>query len=234
VTAVEQLWIFGIFIAIVIVGIIVAYYAAERRRKELADLAQRIGFDFDPNSDEAEGAYASYGGFAPFGRGGSRKSYNLLRGTRGQIAFELFDYRFTTGSGKNKQTHRYGIVAARAPMHFHELQIRPEGFFDKLASFAGFDDINFESNEFSARYHVSCADRQFAYAIIHPQMIEFLLACPPHHWQLNGGVILIHRRGRFSPSELRHIISVIEKFVALIPPFVREDIGHAGPDPRLR
>src|SRR5688572_21118669 len=134
----NQLWIFVIFIAIAIGVIVIALVAAAKRRKALAELAQRIGFTFEADADDGDAAAARYGGFDPFGRGRSRRASNLLRGRRGDVEFELFDYRFTTGSGKNKRTHRYGIVAAHVPMHFHQLRIRPEGIFDKLVSFAGF------------------------------------------------------------------------------------------------
>ena len=43
-----------------------------------------------------------------------------------------------------------------------ETIVRPEHVFDRLASFLGFDDIDFESVEFSKRFMVKFADRKFA------------------------------------------------------------------------
>jgi hypothetical protein len=221
----NQLWFFVIFVAVVLALIIWSAVAATKRRKALGEVARRLGFDFDPAGLAGDAIACRYESFDPFGRGRARRAANVMRGRRGDVEFELFDYRFTTGSGKHKKTHRYGIAAAQVPVRVRApLRIRPEGLFDKLASFAGFDDINFESHEFSARYHVSCDDREFAYQLIHPQAIEHLMRSPPLYWQLIGDVILIHCSGAFKPDEIARVIESIEGFVRTIPAFVRSDI----------
>jgi hypothetical protein len=224
----NQIVIFGLAIVLIVIVLVLAHLAAKKRREELEAFARSMGFTFAPDDDEAALVHAQYDGFEPFGRGRGQTSYNLITGARKDLRFEMFDYKYTTGSGKNKRTHRCGIVAAHVPVWFKKLRLRPEGFFDKMAAFAGFDDINFESHEFSARYHVACDDRQYAYQLIHPQAIEFLLRCPALHWQFNGPVVVIHKRGRFKPDELRHVVEAVEGFVKLVPAFVREDQAHLG------
>ena len=219
----NQLWFFVIFAAVLIAIAIWSAVAAAKRRAALGEVARQLGFEFDRDSLDGDSIAHRYPSFDPFGRGRARRASNVLRGRRGELEFELFDYRFTTGSGKNKRTHRYGIAAAHVPVRFRSLRIGPEGIFDKLASFAGFDDINFESHEFSARYHVSCDDRQFAYQIIHPQAIEHLLRCPPLNWQMNGDVIVIHRSGAFKSDEIPRVVESVEGFVRMVPGFVRSD-----------
>lgn len=221
----NQLWFFIIFIVVLLAVAIWSVVAASKRRQALAEVAGGLGFDFDPDAHDGDSIAYRYSTFDPFDRGRARRASNVMRGRRGELEFELFDYRFTTGSGKNKKTHRYGIAAAHGPVRFRSLQIRPEGLFDKLASFAGFDDINFESHEFSARYHVSCDDRQFAYQVIHPQAIEHLLGCPPLHWQMRGEVVVTHRSGAFKPEEIGRVVESVEGFLRTIPPFVRNDMA---------
>jgi len=221
----NQLWFFGIFIVVLLALAIWSVVAAAKRRTALGEVARQLGFEFDRDAHDGDAVAHRYHAFDPFDRGRARRASNVLRGRRGELEFELFDYRFTTGNGKNKRTHRYGIAAAHVPVRFRPLRIRPEGIFDKLASFAGFDDINFESHEFSARYHVSCDDRQFAYQVIHPQAIEHLLRCPPLHWQMNGNVIVIHRSGAFKPDEIPRVVESAEGFVRMVPNFVRSDVN---------
>ncbi|HCT45315.1 MAG TPA: hypothetical protein DF699_08890 [Phycisphaerales bacterium] len=60
-----------------------------------------------------------------------------------------------------------------------DMLIRREGIFDKIASAFGKNDIDFESAEFSRKYYVQSESRKFAYDIIHPRMMEFLLATSP-------------------------------------------------------
>ncbi|MDQ0614655.1 hypothetical protein QF046_002296 [Microbacterium sp. W4I4] len=47
-----------------------------------------------------------------FGRGSSRQSSSLLRGYQPRFV-EFGNYRYTTGSGKNKSTHTWGYVAVK-------------------------------------------------------------------------------------------------------------------------
>jgi hypothetical protein len=59
------------------------------------------------------------------------------------------------------------------------LFIRREGIFDALSRAFGFDDIDFESVEFSKRFYVKSSDKRFAYDVIHPPVMEYLLASQP-------------------------------------------------------
>lgn len=208
--------------AIALVFAIFAFLAAAKRRKELLEFAQRIGFDFSPMPGDVHDDYSL---FDPFDRGHSRRSRNLLSGRRGRCNWQLFDYRYTTGSGKNKQTHHYGIAVARVSLAFPVMRMRPEGLFDKLASVVGFDDIDFESDAFSRRYHVKCDDRKHAYDVIHPQMIEYLLTRKSYDWQFSGPWILVYEQGEFSPDEMLDVMETVEGFVERVPEYVREDIG---------
>jgi hypothetical protein len=47
-----------------------------------------------------------------FGVGSSRRASDLVRGARPRFV-EFANYRYTTGSGKNRTTHRWGYVAVR-------------------------------------------------------------------------------------------------------------------------
>ena len=47
-----------------------------------------------------------------FGRGSSRQAGDIVRGDRPRFV-EFANYRYTTGSGKNRTTHRWGYVAVK-------------------------------------------------------------------------------------------------------------------------
>ena len=51
-----------------------------------------------------------------------------------------------------------------------------EGLFSKLAQAVGYDDIDFESAEFSRKFCVRSKDKRFAYDVCHPRLMEYLLA----------------------------------------------------------
>lgn len=215
-------WPIVIGIGIVVVIAAIASVFEARRRKALGAFARRIGFSFNPGG--AVPFDHDFAGYTPFGQGSSRRASNVITGTRDGVRFRMFDYRYTTGSGKNRRTHHYGIIAAGVRLTFPRMTMRPEGMFDKIASLAGFDDLNFESEAFSRRYHVKCEDRKRCYDLVHPQMMEYLLSVPAVHWQFGPGLILLIRNGRYGPDELERTIGMIEGFLERMPAYVREEL----------
>lgn len=214
--------IFILVILAVIAGIIWSYYASKKRRDMLRQFALENGLEFRASPGDIHQKYQI---FNPLDAGHSRSSQNLIFGRRGELDWELFDYRYVTGSGKNRTTHRYGIAAARIPLALPPLNIRPENFLDRIAAAVGFDDIDFESDEFSRAYHVKCSDRKLAYDIIHPQMIEFLMGIARIEWQFAGNMVLLHRSGTYEPDELIYAMKLVEGFLERVPEFVRQDVG---------
>ena len=92
----------------------------------------------------------------------------------------MFDYHYETYSRDSKgrrQTkhHWFSVFTLELNELFPELVIKPEGLFSKFGQLLGFDDINFESMEFSKRYNVQSLDKKFAYDVCNAQMIDYLL-----------------------------------------------------------
>jgi len=216
----HSLWPVFIFGLIVVAAMIAGAIAERRRRSELEAFARRLGLSFTPRAWGGEGQFA---GYTPFDVGRSRRSSNLIEGTHDGVRWTAFDYRYSTGSGKNRRTHHWGVVVARVGLSFPRAIIRPEGFLDSIASLAGFDDINFESEAFSRRYHVSASDRRRIYDLIDARMMEYLLSLPAAHWQLGPGVVMHARNGRFSPQEIEQRMGMIKGFLSRIPDHVRAD-----------
>src|SRR5438105_4197206 len=105
------MWPILLFAAIALAVVVVGSVMEGRRRKTLADFARRIGFRFDPGAGGFDPE--QFHGYTPFEQGGSRRASNAIEGSRGGVDWLMFDYRFTTGSGKNRRTHHYGVVAAK-------------------------------------------------------------------------------------------------------------------------
>ncbi len=110
-----------------------------------------------------------------FQLGDSRKvNYLLESELDGQQLF-FFDYQYTTGSGKNRSTHHLSCMMIETPIYGPTLTLRAENFFDRIAAFVGFDDINFELEEFNRSFRVLCPDKKFAYDVFHTGMMELFL-----------------------------------------------------------
>ena len=102
-----------------------------------------------------------------------------------------------------------------------DLLIRPEGVFDKMAGAFGFDDIDFESAEFSRQFYVKSPDRRFAYDVVNAGMMDFLL-------RRKGPAIDLERdrcclsdgRRRWEPDQLKRQLRFASRFFELWPDHV--------------
>ncbi len=213
-----------LFIAIVVVAIVFGAKAAKARREALAGLAATLGFTFDP-SDDASVSYRLRD-FSPFSTGTDRRGYNSLRGNLQvndkPLAIQMGDYRYTTesGSGKDRHetTHRISYLACTLPLSLMlKMKVRSEGFFDKIAGAVGFEDINFESAEFSRKFHVSGSDKKIVYDLLDPRMIEWYLTSNPPSLQIVADQIVLLRGGTWKPEEFNTVVDWLKGFVTRFP-----------------
>lgn len=161
-------------IVAVVVGILVKIRQDKRRSDEMQRLSLELGFQFDPNKNQSLAQGFSF--LKYLNKGDNRYAHNILSGhsPRGEPAL-IFDYHFEEGSGNSTEEFNFTIFILKLPRTFPELQIEPKGLGALLKEALGFDDIDFESVEFSKRYDVRSRDKKFAYDFCNGLMIDYLL-----------------------------------------------------------
>lgn len=165
------------------VAVVLGVLQKRRRLGEIKALAARRGLSFTRSNDHA--FRAKFGQFQRFKQPEVWRATNTLRGTvtiAGRACrTQMGDYRSRDDRfDRNSTTHEFGYLLIQQPCGpTPDLRVREENPLDSLADALGFEDIDFESAEFSRRFHVSCADRSFAYALITPRMMEHFLAGAP-------------------------------------------------------
>ena len=209
--------LFVLLAAAVVAVIRLYYYFQKIRRQKLAAVARHLGLTYYPGGYYDLEDRFKY--FELFQRGDSRHSYDLIAGHKDKIEVMLFDYSYETGSGKNRTTHRRTACILTLPIrhYFPYVVIRPEGFFDKLASAVGFNDIDFESVEFSKKYFVKSKDRRFAYDVIHPRMMEYLLSVGSLYVEIANRALLVHHDTRLSPDRWVGLYKRARGFLGKVP-----------------
>lgn len=216
---------------VVVTGIIALAVVTYRREKQrllgLRRWAAERRFTFAAARDKTLADQ-----FADFGilhRGYARHAKNVMIGTCGDRPVWAFDYAFTTGSGRSRRTHRFSAVVIRSAHPLIPLTIRREHFFDRVGEFVGFDDIDFESAEFSRRFCVKSPDRRWAYDVIHTQMMEYLLAHADATVQFDNWHVIAYRMRRFSPAQFTAALRLVEGILERIPDYVvRQLSGQTG------
>ena len=215
-----------------VVLIAFAFIRASKRERERTDalraFAVRQGLSFTPSDP---GLSERLSRFEPFNVGHSREGLNLAAGEvrsggmRASVLFGDYRYKITTSNGKQTTTVTYIIsfVAVRPALALPEdLTVRAEGILDRIGAFMGLDDIDFESSEFSKRFHVKCSDRRLAFDLFDPRMMEFFLQSGPPRVQARDGTLLFdYGIKRWEPAEFEIALGWIDAFLARVPRHLR-------------
>jgi Protein of unknown function (DUF3137) len=214
-----------LFIAAVIVAIIAAIYSviAQRKRREgLFMLAQRLGLDFRGERDfEIPGRF---GFLKQLSLGDDRYAANVLSGKYQQNEILAFDYHFATyhtdKNGTHKDDHWFSFFILTLPAVFPDLTIRRENFFTKVAEVFGYQDIKFESAEFSKAFNVRSRDKKFAYDVCNAQMMEYLLANRDLSIEIENEVIALAFKARLSVEQFEFDLRRLVEIRSRLPEFL--------------
>lgn len=183
-----------LMIALVVIGAIYGAIAARKRREAFVLLAARLGLGYSAarNYELAD----RFGFLNKLAQGSNRYAYNVLSGNYDEHAVLAFDYHYethTTDSKGRRHTHHHHLSFFLVMLEkaFPELIITGEGIFSKIAQAFGYDDIDFESHEFSRKFCVRSRDKKFAYDFCHARMMEYLLANDDLNIEVEGPVLAI-------------------------------------------
>ena len=218
----EVLIIVGIFISIIV---IIQLFTVERRKK-IAAYAKSQGWQFSPDKDKI--VQNRYQSFKCLKRGHSRYALNVMHGVRDKRNVTAFDYHYVTGHGKSRSTHNFSALVIQSPLPLKPLHIRPEHIFDKMTDFFGYNDIDFESAEFSRKFFVKAQDRRWAYDVIHQRLIEYLLKAPKFHIQFDSKDIMAWRNNRFSEKDFDDAFDLIQEILSQLPDYVKKQQIGSG------
>jgi hypothetical protein len=207
-----------VIIAVILFAIVGAAIAARKRREAFRALAARLGLRYEPGrSSEMARRYKF---LDKLRRGHNRYAYNILSGSYKEHELTLFDYHYQTGSGKNTHHYHFSFFILYLPVSFPELVIGPEGIFSKIAQSFGYDDIDFESHEFSRKFCVRSSDKKFAYDVCNARMIEYLLSNSDFSIEIEDNVLAISFNCRLAPDQIEPNLNRLLEVRSLLPEYL--------------
>jgi hypothetical protein len=208
-----------VLIALVIVALIVFGYLAEHQRTEaLAAIAVRLRLGFRAEKDRDLARRLEF--LNKLDQGSNRYVSNCLDGVYQGERVMIFDYHYQTQQGRHTQHHRFTVAMLVLPRTFPELLISPEGVLSKLAQAVGYEDIDFESAEFSRAFCVRSRDKKFAYDVCHALMMEFLLRHRDLTLELDGNVLALLFEPRVEPLEIERRLHQLLELRRLLPGYL--------------
>jgi hypothetical protein len=212
-----------LFVIAIIFAIVYGYIAAEKRRKELMLLAQRLGLSFSPDRNYTFAK--AYGFLDKLDQGSNRYAFNIMHGMYHGHGVHVLEYHYETESrdsdGKRTtHSHYLSCFLLQLPLSFPELIIGPEGFFSKFAQMFGYDDIDFESAEFSRKFCVRSPDKKFAYDICHSRFMEYFLANDDLNFEIDRDTMAIVFDGQLSMFEIESNLGRLLELRSMIPEYL--------------
>ena len=212
----------------VIAGMVFGHLAEKKRTEVIRGLASATDLGFWPRPDHRfEHRWPM---FECFTKGDDRYAYNLMRGQKAGRSLVACDYHYSTTSRDSKGNrhthhHQFSAVIVDSGLNLGQMNIRKEGFFDKVTEFFGWDDIDFESHEFSRRFHVTARNRRLAYDLLHQEAMEMLLERPFFDLEIVGPYVLARRSTRFDPPEFFQAMDLANRLLELIPDDLEDELA---------
>ncbi len=212
----------AVFVAVVI-GAIFNAIAQRKRREGLFELAQRLNLNFDAGQDF--GIPGRFGFLKQLAQGSNRYATNVLSGTYQQNEILAFDYHYETHSTDSKgrpqtQDYWFSFFILTLPASFPDLTIRRENFFTKVAEVFGYQDIKFESAEFSKAFNVRSPDKKFAYDVCNAKMMEYLLANRDLSVEIENEVIALAFSTRLSVEQIEFNLQRLIEIRSRLPQYL--------------
>lgn len=191
---------------IAVIAVLVSHFE-KKRREAFAQSAEQMGLIFDP--DGSQEFQAQLNKFQLFNTGRSRKMSNLIRGDSGDVKLSIFDYQYTTGSGKNTHTTKLTVSAIESDrLACPSFSLRPENFFDRIGGMLGFQDIDFESHpKFSKLFVLKGSDSEAVRRFFKPALIEYFETVPGIVVEASPGIMFFHRSKLQKPDELKNLFA---------------------------
>ena len=197
-----------------------AWWAAKQRREAFQRVALELGLEYTQRDRGTAHTYAFLDALA---KGSNRYCANVLSGEFEGLPASSFDYHYETythtKNGRQTHHHWFSVFAVHTGQDFPELRVYPEGLFQKLGQALGFDDIDFESAEFSRTYCVKSADKRFAFDVIHQRMMEWLLQNRPLSLEYEGDCIAMWFGRRVKPDEVERRLRQLVEARNLLPDY---------------
>lgn len=219
-----------VFVLFVLVGVGVltmAWVRASRRRDAARTIAGRLGLQYS----EGDPLGVLDLPHRLFRKGDRRRIETTLHGTLDGRSIVLCDFVFTETSrdaqgNTSQRDYRWSLCALALSWPLPWIEITPEGLGRRLLNVLGVgNDVQFESDEFNRAFTVLSRDRDFAFTLIDPAMIEWLTAnADDCHIEIEGRDLVLAVR-EIPWEQMPRLARLVMEFQDRIPPLVGERYG---------
>jgi len=203
---------FAVTAAVICVLALVAKFIRQhfekKRTEELQMIAQSMGLEFGTHTPLYAQNLLFTLNLPLFNQGRSKTIYNLMYGSDGATESMVFDYKYTTGSGKKQQTAHFTIALMRSPqLDLPSFTLRPERFGDRILSAFGRQDIDFSDHPELSRSYLLRGPEEAVRAVFHEHVLTWFQGQPGLLVQGDDQdlIVLRSKPGRIRVGEVREL-----------------------------
>jgi hypothetical protein len=200
-----------ITITLIVIGFVMAIAAIimlvrhfdKKRTEALRTAAQDMRLDFSRLPDPQ--LLSPLRAFPLFSQGHSKKAFNVMSGMADEIQIAMFDYRYTTGGGKNQHTHNQTVVLLKSgSLDVPPFSLKPQNVFHNIGKAFGYQDIDFESHPiFSEKYLLRSTDELVIREFFTDDILEYYEQRPGLSTEAGGDRLIFFRASKkIKPEDL--------------------------------
>jgi hypothetical protein len=229
-----------------------ALAAGPARKRQLMTLANDLGMRF---TDEAPSPLTGPPYYCPFLPEGIRRARNIIQGEMGDLKVTMSDLTISRSDvliisddadGSQTETMRamteglstvlskrstimsVSTIVLESRLHYKPLVIWPESVSNRVPLSMGLHNVDLESGDFNRAFFVASTDRKFAYDVVHPQVMELLMANRNWAVELDLNSLTVWMFRSLSPQEFRDGLSFAKSFWELFPEYLKQDLSNPG------
>ncbi len=201
---------------VIVVGSVVTWVRHRRKTERMRSFARSRGWQYTP----ADRSLVDRWPGSPFGAGSQRRTSHVVSGAHRGASFIAFEYRYTESDGDSATTRRFTVVVLDLPASRSRLKVTRETGTSRFLGRFGFRGLQLESEEFNETFRIDTDDERFAYDVLHPRMMEWLLAGDRAPFRFDGGHLVAWRSVPVEPEEVVSLLEYVCDIRDRVPSFV--------------
>lgn len=225
----DFLWLFPLaFFALVAGGLIwLQFHNAKKRQESMQKAAAELGLAYQVvQPGEYDGRLAKFNLLCT---GSSRQTSNFIVASTEELDLIVFDYRYSSGSGKNRTIHNQTVAwITSQQLVLPQFYISPESWLSRIGDFFVRQDIDIPQDpEFSKTFVLSGPDADEIREFFNAKRREALLKVSLPTIECFPGELMFYRSGRLIPPD--QLKALMNEAFALYQAFATIAPGHESP-----
>ncbi|TNE27316.1 MAG: SulP family inorganic anion transporter [Bacteroidetes bacterium] len=185
------------------------------RQEALAEWAEENGYSYHPGVLYTGQPYYRFQYFKTVRIEGQR---NRLVGEVAGLNFIMADVDYFQGEFIARGSTHSTMMYIQTEVQLPQFVLDRERLLDRVASFAGFSDINFDEHPtFSSKFKLQGSNEKAIREFFSKDLIELHLANPEYHLEARGNQVLIFEKERLAgANEMKGMVSFAEKLAVFL------------------